>query len=357
MPDSSGLDEVSTAPSDTAAGPAPYVVGLVGAGGIANAHLDAWLALGVEVVVFSMSGAEDLVARHGGGRVLDSLDALLAVSDAVDVCTPTPVHAEIVQRAAAAGCHVFCEKPLARTAAEARTAIDACAAAGVQLYPGHVVRFFGEYATMQRAVAAGAVGTIAVQRFARVGTAPVKPWFHDDTQSGGVVLDQAIHDLDFARWTGGEVATVFARETRSTDPHPVRSSQIVLTHTSGAVSYVTGTWSRPGTTFRTRFEVAGTDGLLQHDSRDHTPLVVDGGEVDASGTGLLPSTPFVESPYLTEIREVYRAFRGGPPPRVSAEDGYQAIRIAEAAIESLATGRAVTLAPTSDASLSEGAAR
>lgn len=340
MPDSSGFDEVSTPQPDATR---PYMVGMVGAGGIADAHLEAWLILGVEVVVFSLEGAEDLVARHGSGRVVDSLEALLAISDAVDVCTPTPVHAEIIQKAAAAGCHVFCEKPLARTSAEARTAIDACADAGVQLYPGHVVRFFGEYAAMQHAVAAGAVGELAVQRFERIGEAPSKPWFHDDAQSGGLVLDQAIHDLDFARWTGGEVATVFARETRSSDPHPILSSQIVLTHTSGAVTYVTGTWARPQTTFRTRFEVAGTDGLLQHDSRDHAPLVVDGGESDESGTGLLPSTRFVESPYLTEIREVYGAFRGGPSPRVSAEDGYQAIRLAEAAIESLATGRAVTL--------------
>lgn len=355
MPDSSGSDEV---PTDQPEAPPPYVVGMVGAGGIANAHLDAWLTLGVEVVVFSVTGAEDLVARHGGGRVVDSLDALLALSDAVDVCTPTPVHAEIIQQAAAAGCHVFCEKPLARTSAQARMAIDACVAAGVQLYPGHVVRFFGEYATMQRAVGSGAIGQLAVQRFARVGTAPSEPWFHDDTQSGGVVLDQAIHDLDLARWTGGEVATVFARETRSSDPHPIRTSQIVLTHTGGAVSYVTGTWSRPGTTFRTRFEVAGTDGLLQHDSREHAPLVVDTGELDDSDTGLLPSTRFVESPYLTEIREVYGAFRGGPPPRVSAEDGYQAIRIAEAAIESLATGRAVTLEPPSkDAPRTKGLSR
>jgi predicted dehydrogenase len=73
--------------------------------------------------------------------------------------------------------------------------------------------------------------------------------------------------------------------------------------------------------------------------------VVDGGVVDDSGTGLLPATPFVESPYLTEIREIYTAFRGGPPPCVTAEDGYQAVRIAEAAVESLSTGRAIQLDP------------
>ncbi len=72
-------------------------------------------------------------------------------------------------------------------------------------------------------------------------------------------------------------------------------------------------------------------------------MVVDGGASDASGTGLLPATPFVESPFLTEIREMYTAFGGGPPPRVSADDGVRAILIAEAAIESLETGRAVPM--------------
>ncbi len=322
-----------------------YTIGMVGAGGIAPAHLSSWLSLGVSVVVYSLEGAPELVAGHGGGVVVESLDELLEACDAVDVCTPTYTHADIVGQAAAAGRQVFCEKPLALTSADARTAIDACTQAGVQLYPGHVVRFFPEFAAMHAWVVDGHLGELAVQRFSRIGSAPSAPWFFDDSLSGGLVVDQSIHDLDFARWNAGEVATVFARESASAAPEQVRSCQVVVTHTSGAISYVTGTWAPPGTTFRTTFEVAGTNGLLQHDSRDHQPLVVNVGSVDESGTGLLPATPFVESPYLTEIREVYAAFRGGPPPRVTAEDGYEAVRIAEAAAESLSTGRAVQLSP------------
>jgi predicted dehydrogenase len=322
-----------------------YTIGMVGAGGIANSHLPSWLSLGADLVVFSLEGAPELVRRHGGGSVVGSLDQLLDACDAVDVCTPTYTHAEIVCRAAAAGRQVFCEKPLARTSVDARAAIDACVQAGVQLYPGHVVRYFPEFVAMHDAVRAGAVGEVAVQRFSRTGSAPSQPWFLDETLSGGLVMDQSIHDLDFARWNAGEVATVFARQTIAPGPDVVRSCQVILTHSNGALSYVSGTWARPGTTFRTRFEVAGTNGLLQHDSRDHQPLMVDGGVVDDSGTGLLPATPFVESPYLTEIREIYTAFRGGPPPRVTAEDGYQAVRIAEAAVASLSTGRAIQLDP------------
>jgi len=318
-----------------------YTVGLVGAGGIARVHLPAWLALGVQVLVHSTDGAAELVDACGGGTVVGSLDQLLASVDAVDVCTPTPSHAEVVAAAAGAGRHILCEKPLGRTAAQAERLVELCAAAQVQLYPGHVVRFFPEYAAMHQAVTGGAIGQVAVQRFSRTGSRPLAPWFADDQQSGGLVLDQSIHDLDFARWNAGEVVRVFAREVQTPAPGGIRSVQVVLTHADGAISYVTGTWAAAGTTFRTTFEIAGTGGLLRHDSRDHPPLVVDAAARRSTGTGLLPATPFVESPFLSEIREVYTAFRGGPPPRVSAQDGLQALRVAEAAAESLRTGRVV----------------
>jgi predicted dehydrogenase len=320
---------------------ARFRIGLIGAGGIAHAHLPAWLSLGVDVTVFSEAGATELVAQFGG-RVIGSLDELLAGCDAVDIATPTPTHAELALAALAAGRPVVCEKPLARTAAEAQRVIEAFETAGLALYPGHVVRFFGEYAAMHAAVAAGAIGTIAVQRFTRTGSAPVAGWFHDDALSGGLVLDQSLHDLDFARWNAGEVATAYAVESAADG---VRSVQVVLSHVGGALSYVHGTWARPGTSFRTTFDIAGTAGVLRHDSAQHPPLSTDLGAQPppgegSDGRGLLPAMPY-ESPFATELGEFLQALRGGPPPRVTARDGLAAIRIAEAAQASLETGRAV----------------
>lgn len=328
----------------------PFRVALVGAGGIARAHLPAWRELGVEVTVFSAAGAEELAAS-GGAAAAASLDEALVGADAVDVCTPTPIHGEVVLAALAAGhTRIVCEKPLGRTAAEARHTVEAAEAAGAQLYPGHVVRFFPEYAALHAAVAAGAVGTIAVQRFSRTGSSPASPWFHDDAQSGGILLDQMIHDLDQARWTAGEVATVFARDAATTGPggSVVRSAHVLLTHVGGAISAVTGTWAPPGTPFRTTFEVAGTSGLLRQDSREHDEVVVTGGEHDAGGRGLLPALG-ATSPFLTELAEFLAAFTGGPPPRVTARDGLAAVVIAEAALESVRTGAPVALAQASEA--------
>ena len=318
-----------------------FRVGLVGAGGIANEHLPAWLSLGAEVLVSSLAGAGELVARHGG-RVVDTVDELLDSCDVVDLATPTPTHAQLALAALAAGRPVVCEKPLARTSAEAEQVIAGFEAAGLALYPGHVVRFFGEYAAMHAAVDAGAIGQIAVQRFTRTGSAPAAGWFHDDALSGGLLLDQSLHDLDFARWNAGEVATAYALESAAGG---VRSVQVVLTHDGGALSFVHGTWARPGTRFRTTFDIAGSGGVLQHDSAEHPALNTDLGALPApgegsrDGTGLLPAMPY-ESPFRTELGEFLTALRGGPSPRVSARDGLAAIRIAEAAQRSLDSGRA-----------------
>nr|WP_231747774.1 Gfo/Idh/MocA family oxidoreductase [Auraticoccus cholistanensis] len=316
---------------------------MIGAGGIATVHLTAWLELGAEVRVFSLKGAQELVERCNGGTVVGSVEAALDGADVADVCTPTPTHPEMVAAAAAAGVDVLCEKPLALGVAEAQQMVATCRAAGVQLYPGHVVRFFPEYAAMHTAVAAGEVGPVAVQRFTRTGSRPVQPWFADPALSGGIVLDQMVHDLDFARWNAGEVERVFARQVSTPDTAERRgvvSAHVVLTHRSGALSHVMGSWAPAGTPFHTSFEVAGPDGLLRHDSAEHPPLRVSGGG-SGDGTGLLPATSFVESPYLTQIREIAAAFAGGPPPRVSAEDGVAAVQLAAAANESLRTGRPV----------------
>jgi predicted dehydrogenase len=315
---------------------APTVAG-IGAGGVAQVHVPAWQELGVRLRVYSVEYSPGIRSRLDPEIIVESLEEALDGADVVDVCTPSHTHADVIRAAAAAGCHVICEKPLALDVATAAEMIAVCDQAGVKLYPAHVVRFFPEYAAMHAHVTAGGVGDIAVQRFTRSGSRPAAAWFADSALSGGIVMDQMIHDLDLARWTAGEVRQVFAR---STTAGSVVSAQVVLTHDTGALSYVSGTWAPPGSVFRTRFEVAGSDGLVHHDSNQHAPLVIDGG-VDTEGRGLLPPRTFTESPYAIELREFLGAITGGPEPRVSAADGLEAVRLAEAANTSLRTGTAV----------------
>ncbi|MGO1770640.1 MAG: Gfo/Idh/MocA family protein [Microbacterium sp.] len=318
-------------------------VGMIGAGGIADQHLPSWLELGVEVVIWSIDdNAPVLVSEHGGGRVAGSLEELLEEADIVDVCTPTFTHRELVERAAAAGRDVICEKPLGLSVADARAMAEACRAAGVRLLPGHIVRYFPEYAPLHDEIAKGRIGEVAVQRFVRIGARPEKEWFRDPALSGGIILDQMIHDIDFARWTAGAVVEVFARGIDGAGAD-VTTAQVMLTHAGGAITSIYGAWASDGTVFRTQHAIAGSAGYVQHDSGERSPLKLDVPAAGSERGGLLPRTAFNENPFVTELRDFLRAIRGGTPARVSAEDGIAAIAIAAAANESIRTGAAVAV--------------
>jgi predicted dehydrogenase len=329
---------------------AALTVGLIGAGGITQVHLPAWLELGAEVTVYSLDGAEELATQYGV-RAVPSLDALFEKCDIVDICTPTPTHRNFVEAALMAGKNVICEKPVALTVSDIEAIGTLAASVGLAVYPAHVVRFFPEYARAKAAVDAGEIGSPAVSRFTRMGAFPHwSAWFADDRMSGGIVMDQMIHDLDIARWISGEVTTVYAVKSMSAAEDQV-SAQVVLTHDSGALSYITGVWGAPGTTFATCFSIAGSGGVLTHDSRSDGSLRVDLGLSTAAG-GARPDTSLVESPYLSELREFVTAIRGGVPSRVTLLDGARAVEIAAAANESIATGQSIMVERASLASLS-----
>ena len=320
--------------------------GLVGAGGISHSHLPHLLALGADVYVYAEDGAEELVARHGG-TVVDSLEDLLSRVDFVDVATPTYTHFEIAEKAVAAGKGVILEKPLTRTDAEAERLLDLVERAGVKLFPAHVVRFFPEYVQLKNAVSSGALGDLAVLRFVRSGAFPTRtPWFADRALSGGIIMDQMIHDLDIARWLAGEVVTVSAVSNRTGDAeHPVEAAHVLLTHRSGAISHVAGIWGPAHLPFTTEYSVTGTLGSLEHSSaaqrnfRADLPVATVGGE-------LVPEADPAESPYFLEIREFVAALTQGTPTRVTIEDGAVAVRLASAALRSLETGQPVTFSET-----------
>ncbi len=316
------------------------LVGVVGAGGIAAPHLAAWQHLGVETVVHSLDDARPLADRHGA-RVVDDLDTLLAACDVVDVCTPTFAHRDIVLRAAAAGRHVICEKPLSQSRSEAVEMIDACDRAGVQLHPGQVVRFFPEFAAAKAAVDAGKIGTPAVLRFSRRGARPERGWFSDDNLSGGIIVDQMIHDIDFARWVAGDVVQVYARVVGEA-PGPT-IGLVVLTHAGGALSHLTGGWGHDDEPFRTEFSLAGSTGLVRHSSESSQPLTWSLPGAGRPGGELVPEGPLGGSPFVAELREFLSACTGGPPPRVTAHDSLAALDVALAAAASARSGEPVRL--------------
>jgi myo-inositol 2-dehydrogenase / D-chiro-inositol 1-dehydrogenase len=320
-------------------------IGIIGAGSMGSVHAAGWVAAGAEVVgIVSAGGASAAaLAARCGARAYASLEALLPDVDVIDLCVPTDLHAPMTLMAAAAGRHVVCEKPIALTPADARAMIVACDRAGVRLYVAHVVRFFAAYRAAARLLHEGAVGDLGVVRLHRLGSLPHggMGWFVDERRSGGALLDLLVHDFDVARWFAGPIARVHARSVRSGAPDAaIECVQATLRFESGAIGFVEGGWVYPPGTFRTGFDVAGRQGVLEWSS-------------DAPGSvtrHLPPATAAREAvarpaasddPYGEQIAHVLHALRSGAPFDVTAYDAAAALDVAHAARASLAFGASV----------------
>jgi UDP-N-acetylglucosamine 3-dehydrogenase len=327
-----------------------YRVALIGAGTMGGVHARHWNTVpGAELV-----GVLDPRpgAAAAAGPAYSDWDTLLAQSrpDIIDICTPTPYHREYVERAAAAGKAIFVEKPLSRTLADCDAMLAAVERAGVPAMSGHVLRWFPEYAAAKRLVDSGGVGVPATIRTARMAGFPDiqgRPnWYGDPAQSGGLVLDMILHDFDWLRWTFGPVSRVFAKGLYGQTQYNgvLDYALVTLRFVSGALGHVTGSWAHPGG-FRTTLEIAGDAGMIEHDSARSAPLTA---SLRSSGSGsgvAVPESPMAggEDPYYLEIAAFVEALQRGEPPPVTLSDAREATRISLAALESIETGKVVTL--------------
>lgn len=327
-----------------------FRVGIVGAGVMGSTHAYSWVRTPATIAgVYGLSPDQtQALAAQYNARAYESLDALIADVDVVDVCTPTDTHHDIVLRAAAAGKQVLCEKPLARTLEQGQAMLAACDRAGVKLLVGHVVRFFPEYELAKSAVDQGKIGEVGVIRLKRSGFQPRRAdnWFLDYDRSGGMILDLMIHDFDYARWVGGDVVSVFAKSSRAIDPSAKGDyGQAILRHANGAISHIEGAWAYPPPLFHTALEIAGDGGLIEHPVGSSTPIEVYMNTVDNADVPdiAIPRSPLVDDPYVTEVKHFYEVVAGKAEPRITAHDALAALQIGLAASESARTNRAITL--------------
>lgn len=328
-------------------------VGIVGSGFMGSTHAASWARTPARIVGIcsvDQQKAGKLAAQYHTQTYSD-YDGLLRDVDVIDICTPTHLHHEQVLKAAGLGKHIVCEKPLARTNAQAQEMIAACDKAGVKLLVAHVVRFSPEYAQAKATVDRGDIGKVAVVRLTRCSYQPklaANNWFLDFDKSGGMLLDLMIHDYDYARWVAGEVETVYTRSVRSRNPNAAEDYAIViLRHQNGAISNIEGGWAYPPPMFRTALEIAGDGGLIEHPADSSIPLGVYLKQAEKSEASdvALPSVPLSEDPYTTQIKHFYDILTGKETHwRVTPQDGAAALRIALAAIESAQSGRQVNMA-------------
>lgn len=328
-------------------------IGVIGTGAIAAVHLDAWRQMpGIQLIGYFdvKSEAAQRAAQRYGGQAFATIDDLFAAVDIVDICTPGTAHKENVLAAAAAGKAIICEKPMARHLADAVEMVETCERAGVPLFPAQVVRFFPMYKQVKAQIDAGAIGKPAVYRSARNGSFP-RPGrdfsathYADFNLSGGVILDVAVHDIDFARWCCGEVERVFARGLTFAGREFQDHALITLRFASGAIGHIEVSWSHPRGAFHTRIEVAGDGGMTEWDSQDRPPLIAELYD-DEHGYRRVGSSPtaVIDEPYYAELAHFVAVVEGRAEPLVTARDGLEAVRVALAAIESMRTGKPVAM--------------
>lgn len=142
--------------------------------------------------------------------------------DAVCVALPTHLHAEATLLALKAGKHVFCEKPMALTVAEARQMAETARASGKTLMIAHCLRFWPEYLAAERLVRSERYGRVIAASFSRCGGLPTwgsDHWFHDPRRSGGAVIDLHIHDVDVCIWLWGKPAQIIANGAHPNHVH------------------------------------------------------------------------------------------------------------------------------------------
>jgi len=324
---------------------------IIGAGGMGRMHGAALARLpGVAVtwVADEDAGRAGALAgalgARGTGRSEEAVGA--AEVDAVLVATPTPFHRPVVELAAAHGKHVFCEKPIARTLDDAAAMVGACRRGGVRLMVGHVVRFFPEYVRIKGLLDEGAIGQVGVVRARRVN-APIhaaRPWYKDVEQSGGLIVDMMIHDLDTLRWYFGEVDRVYAHGL-TFGPHAEKVDHAValLRFGNGVIAHAEASWAHAG--FRTGIEIAGEHGIIRHEGEETAALTLEQATARPPGLrGIAQSSPLAEGPYAAELRHFAACLEADRPFLVDGEEASRTLAVALAALESVRTGQPVVLA-------------
>ena len=327
-------------------------LGVIGAGRIGRLHAENLVRYVRDTEVVAVADIVEEAARRcaedlGIPRALADYRPILEdeTVDAVLICTSTDTHAEIIRAAAAAGKHIFCEKPLALDLAEIDAALAAVEEAGVILQVGFHRRFDPNFRRLKELLERGAIGRPWLLKITSYDPAP--PPISYIRVSGGIFLDMTIHDFDMARYLLGEVEEVYAAGSVLVDPAigdagDVDTAVVILRFTDGALGVITNC-RKAVYGHDQRIEVLGEKGaLFAENPCPHTAV-----RVDSEGYHSPPLHHFFveryREAYIAEMEAFVEAVREGKKPPVTGMDGKVPVVIGYAAQRSHEEGRPVKL--------------
>jgi len=266
--------------------------------------------------------------------------------DAVLICSSTNTHAQIIQEAAEAGKHVFCEKPVDLNLQRIQAVLECVEKSGVKFQVGFNRRFDVNFSRLKEKLSAGEIGTPHILRITSRDPAP--PPLDYVKISGGIFLDMTIHDFDMARFlTGSEVVEVYAIGDALIDPAfkqagDIDTAIITLKFENGVIGTIDNS-RQAAYGYDQRVEIFGSKGMLQANNTTPDQVVL------LNQQAVLASKPhyfFLEryrEAYVTEIQAFVDAVLNDTDPPVTGIDGLAPLKIGLAAKKSLAEERAVRL--------------
>ena len=292
------------------------------------------------------NAAAALAAQHGA--TVGATDAVFAdkAIRVVVIASSTDTHADLIERAAASGKAIFCEKPVDLSLERARRCADSVKRAGVHCLIGFQRRYDPTFAAAKARLDAGEIGT--PEMLVVTSRDPGAPPVDYIKRSGGIFKDMLIHDFDIFRWIlGDEAATLHATGSCLTDPAvgeagDVDATAVTIRTKSGRLAQI-NTIRRAAYGYDQRFEVLGSKGMLQAGNHRPTEVVAWTAQHVAADK---PEYFFLERyrvAYANEMTHFFETLASGAAPRTTIDDGVAALALAEAATTSWRERRIVEL--------------
>jgi myo-inositol 2-dehydrogenase/D-chiro-inositol 1-dehydrogenase len=288
------------------------------------------------------------VADATGARRAAEVDQILSAEDvqAVLIASSTDTHLDLLVRAVEAGKAVLCEKPIDLDLAKVDTSWERIKARDPTIMVGFNRRFDASFKALRERIRAGEIGKL--EQVIITSRDPAPPPVAYINVSGGLFRDMTIHDFDLARYLMGDIKAVHAIGANLVDPAikqagDIDAAMITLVAQSGALCQINNS-RRSVYGYDQRIEAFGEKGMLQAGNQRPTTVSFWGAAATEAKDPVLNF--FIERytpAYLAEIDHFVDCVENGTAPLVGYRDGREALRLADAALESMRTGQTIRL--------------